>query len=577
MRLGRFLALASALGLAVGVLLTWPLVLHMQTQVLEDGTLDAFQFAWNLWWVRESLLELHRHPFSTNHLFYPNGVPLLFHTGSFALGFITLPLQLLAGVLVTENVLVLTAPALTLVAVALLAREITGDPWAALVAGLLGAITPFAIWVMPVIYLSCAWIPPAMLWAWWVLQRRRQPLLVFVLLGFLIFSVFASQEFAMMAVTLLGMDTALRVVFGRSLNIPPVWWRGTIAFFGIGGVALGSLAVYAILNPAQPPHPTQAMLGSGYVLGFFVPGWLMWPPVTPFKFAAVYYLGTLSLVLGYIGLRRGGRPAMYGALLLVPLLLMVMGPFLHLWHPFFSLPPKGEVQPTSGLPGVYQIAGRFFPLLKFLRAPYRWMTAANPMLAVMAAAGVAAMRAKAAEPQRTRLTAALLVAAFVIPLAETIWLRAPLKEVPVPSAYQVITADPQESALIDLPSGFTAGGWALQSSRYMYFQTVHGKYLLEGTVSRLPLGLDRVVGRKITDFARLPFVKYVVVHRDLLPDAMPAAQEQTNVLVTLAQQQGRLIANDDQIDVYQLNTFQPETVWSPRTRALVSAPPSATP
>src|SRR5262249_38343853 len=193
----RFLLLAAAVGLLVGVVLTWPLVLHLGSAVLEDGSLDAFQFTWNVWWVGESLLHLHRHPFATHYLYYPDGIPLLFHTGSFALGLLSLPLQLLAGVVVAHNVLVVTAPALTLVAVALLAREPTGDAWAPSAAGLLGAITPYSVWALPVIYMSCGWIPPALLWLWWLLQRRREWRLVAATFASLSFSVFASQEYAM--------------------------------------------------------------------------------------------------------------------------------------------------------------------------------------------------------------------------------------------------------------------------------------------------------------------------------------------------------------------------------------------
>jgi hypothetical protein len=104
----------------------------------------------------------------------------------------------------------------------------------------------------------------------------------------------------------------------------------------------------------------------------------------------------------------------------------------------------------------------------------------------------------------------------------------------------------------------------------MYYQTKHGKFLLEGTVSRLPPGRQVFLARglRVTDFATLPYLKYVAVHRDLLADAGQASRQQTDALVALAQRQGRLIAQDATTDLYQLDTFRPETVWSPRTRSL---------
>ena len=144
--------LALGVGLVTAAVLTFPLPLHLGSAVLEDGTFDAYQFVWNIWWVRESLLGLHQNPFFTSYLFYPDGVPLLFHTFSFSLGLASVPLQLAlpGGVLTAYNVLVVAAPALTVFALALLAHELTGDPWAALVGGLAGAMVAVQFLVLTV-------------------------------------------------------------------------------------------------------------------------------------------------------------------------------------------------------------------------------------------------------------------------------------------------------------------------------------------------------------------------------------------------------------------------------------------
>src|SRR5262249_34158116 len=160
---------------------------------------------------------------------------------------------------VALNVMVILAPALTLVAVALLAREATGDPLAALVAGLLGAVTPFVVWMLPVLNLSATWIPPAILVLWWWLQPRRAWWLAAATLVFVGLSVFGSHEFAVMGMALIGMDTIARLVLAARLGLPPVWPRGTLVFFGVAGVLLGTLAGIALANPATRPDPAQAM------------------------------------------------------------------------------------------------------------------------------------------------------------------------------------------------------------------------------------------------------------------------------------------------------------------------------
>src|SRR6185295_4388332 len=64
---------ALALAAATALLLTWPLARHPTTRLLDDGTLDGFQFTWNLWWVRTALLT-GQNPFFTRELFYPDGI-----------------------------------------------------------------------------------------------------------------------------------------------------------------------------------------------------------------------------------------------------------------------------------------------------------------------------------------------------------------------------------------------------------------------------------------------------------------------------------------------------------------------
>jgi hypothetical protein len=554
----RFAFLTALAGIAVGVALTWPLALHLDSAVLEDGTLDAFQFLWNVWWVRESIVELGAHPFWTRYIYYPGGVPLLFHTGSFTLGLVSIPLQVAAGLVPAHNLLVIAAPALLFVAVAFLAREATGDPWAALVGGALGTLTPFTFWVVPVIYLSHAWIPPALLALWWSLQRRRSWALVAAALALLAASVFVSQEYAVIGMAVLGLDVLVRLALADRLAMPRLWVAGSAAFSALAGALLGALAVVALLNPAQPPGATQGMLYSGYLVGFVTPPWLLDPPTA---FSRVYYLGTVTLPLCALGLWLAPRRAAYWALLALPLLLMVMGPVLHLEQPRFE---SGSHGAAPDVPGLYALAGALFPLFKFLRAPVRWMTSVNPVVAVLGAVGVAALRLRM-EPASLRAAATGAIGALAVGVAfiDHADLRAPLVAADVPQPYEVVARDRQPAALLELPSGLAEGSFAAFSSRYMYYQTAHRKFLLYGTVSRLPRGSRSLLGRHLDDFARVPFVKYVVVHRDLVLLANAESRAQAEEFAALATRQGRLVASDAGIDLYELDTFRPETVRFP--------------
>jgi hypothetical protein len=552
----RFAGLIGAVGVAVALVLTYPLPLHLREAFLDDGAHDAYQFAWNLWWVRESLLSLHTNPFHTTYLFYPDGTGLLFHTFSFTLGLASLPLQLAGGPAVAQNVLVMAAPALTVVLVALLAREVASDPWAAVAAGLVAASSPMAVFFVPIVYLSCTYLVAALLLAWWRLQSRRRPADVAVALVVLPALLFASQEYAMMTVALLALDTLWRAAAPRPVALGAPWPGGTLAFWAIAAVGLGLLAWAASSSPAQPPPPGQALISGAYVAALVTPPWLV-PPPNPFL--NTYYLGTIPLLLVPVAILCGGRRTAFWLVATAAMAVMALGPYIVLRLPELgTLPPEGI---PLGLPGPYLLIERLVPFLRFLRAIHRWLVPAHVALAVVTALAVAGLRRRVVRPApRAALTAAVLALLVAGAAVDARGLRARLAPATIPAGYAILRDDPQPAAILELPTGFIGSYWAKFSSQYMYWQTAHGKYLLDGTVARLPPGRRPAIGRSIDDLWGLPYVKYAVVHRDLLALAHPAAQTQAQRLEPLIRAHGDLVAQDGAMEVYRLRTFQPESV-----------------
>jgi hypothetical protein len=552
----RFTLVATALGAVAALGLTFPLPLQLGSAVLEDGSYDAYQFTWNVWWVGESLLRLGTNPFHTTYLFHPDGVPLLFHTFSFSLGLVTLPLQVLFpdGALTAHNLLVVAAPALAVVAASHLAREVVDDPWAALAGGLVLAVNPVAVWFLPVIYLSCSYLVAGLAWAWWRMQRRRRGADVALALGLLATLVFASQEYALMALALLALDTVLRVSAPRLCGLRPVWAAGTLGFWALVVVGLVPLALVAAAAPAAAPPPWHVRLGSGYVAGLLTPPWLAPPPK---QFWTILYLGTVPLALLVPAFLSRHRAVVFWLLAALALGLMTLGPHLHLRNPYLDPRPPFDALPVTGPPGPYALALELVPLMRFFRAPYRWVVALQVALAVLAAIGVAALRARIrARGARALATALLLVLVVAGGLLDARGLRAPVLDAPVPAVYAILRDDPEPAAVLELPSGLVAGRLAAFSSLYMYYQTVHRKFLLEGTVSRLPPGRRIVLEREITDLAALPWVKYVVLHRDLLDHAHPASRRQAGEVAALLATQGQLVARDGGTELYRTLTFR---------------------
>jgi hypothetical protein len=556
----RFVCTAGLVGGVVSLVLTHPLVLAAGTTVLDDGTLDAYQFLWNLWWARESLLHLGTSPFTTDYLYYPAGVGLLFHTLSLSLGIASIPLQLVlpGGVVPAHNALVLAAPAAVVVAVGLLAREVCRDDAAALAGGLAAALSAVAVWFLPVLYLDCWYLVPLVVWAWWRMQATRRPTWVAAALGLVAFTVFASQEYAMMALGILALDTLARLVAPRVLGLAPAWGAGTAAFWTASAAGLGALAVLAAGGDAALPPPRQVRWASAYALGFVTPPWLV-APGKPFW--TIIYVGTAPLLLAAAALPLARRAAVFWAILLVVLLSLAMGPYLHLVHPLgWGIDRPADVLDAGGVPGPYLIGTSLVPVLRFFRAPYRWMVAVQIAAGVLAALAVAALRARATHDGGRRLLT-LAIIAFVVGAGalDVRGLRAPIVEARIPPAYAPLITDPEPSAVLELPSGIGAS-FALLSSRWMFYQTAHRKFLLEGTVSRLPPGYHPVVEREIRDFAELPYVKYVLIHRDVLQATLPESRRQVDAVERLLARQGERLPSLGAIELWRLRTFRPESV-----------------
>jgi hypothetical protein len=552
----RFVALAAALGAAVGLVLTAPLALHIRSRVLEDGTYDAYQFLWNLWWVRESLCRLHTSPFHTRYLFYPEGTGLFFHTLSSSLGVASIPLQAVAGLVAAHNVLVIAAPVLTTLTTALLAREVTGDGWAALAAAPVAATSAIAVWFAPVLYLDCLYLVTGLLWCWWRAQRLRRWRDIVLVLLVLAALVFASPEYALIALALLALDSIARMLGPRA--VAPRWGRGMAAFWGIAALGLGTLAVVVLAVPAAPPPPEQLTRASGYAAGLVTPPWLIAPP---FAFFTILYLGTVPLALVPAAIWWQPRRAAYWVAATCAAALLAMGPYIRWHHPLAGLePPFPEIIPPGILPGPYWILLRLVPGVAFFRAPYRWIVGAEVAIAVVAALGIAGLRQWVDGARRPVLTAAALALVLAGAALDVRGLRAPLAGARVPAAYAALRDDPDSAAVLELPAGMAENRFAAFSSLYMYFQTTHRKFLLDGTVARLPLGRRVVIERTPEELLGLPFVKYVVLHRDLLTLAYPSGREQAREIERRLATAGELVARDGAIDVYRLRTFHAAAV-----------------
>lgn len=70
---------ALVLYLLLTVVFTWPLALHLADAIPGDG-FDGWQNYWNLWWIKQALVDRLSNPLAVDLLYAPTGVTLYFHT-----------------------------------------------------------------------------------------------------------------------------------------------------------------------------------------------------------------------------------------------------------------------------------------------------------------------------------------------------------------------------------------------------------------------------------------------------------------------------------------------------------------
>jgi hypothetical protein len=130
-------------GVALAVLTTWPLVLHLSTRIAPDLG-DPVRTSWEIAWVGHAMLHSPGHLFDSN-AFYPRPLSLAFSDSLLGYGPIAWFGSGTVAALVHYNLLFLLAWSLCFVGAYLLARELGTGPVGGAVAGAAFAYAPYKI------------------------------------------------------------------------------------------------------------------------------------------------------------------------------------------------------------------------------------------------------------------------------------------------------------------------------------------------------------------------------------------------------------------------------------------------
>ena len=503
---------------------TFPLVTHFDTHVSGQGVDDPAQM-WSLWWVKYALLNLGVSPLSTDYLFYPVGINLAAYTPTILNGVVSIPLQLVFGVIVAQNLLLVFAFVVSGYGVFLLTREILGrcKIHSDLAAAIAGAFFAFGAWHVnyadaTYMLASNEWVPFYALYLIRIRDAKRGwrngalaglflALATCTELTFVPFlAIFTALYLFYLVITDPRVWKAITQIvisrFARNLapipesrflgaktaprndTIEPIRWQRV--FFNL--IPLGVLAVVSIspfalslLNDTlrYGYYLAQGMgrvqIFSAEPISFFIPSaqhpilgaWAKTISDANTRYAFIGYGALILAVLGFY-FQRASRRARFWLIAAIFFALVMLGPTLII---------GGQ---STGIPMPFALL-RAIPFVNANRYPVRFnvmlMLALTPLIAFGAAYLLRNTRGKIILGS---LTILLGFEQLVVPI--------PLSDLRVPEIYQTIRNDPGDFTVLELPLGWR-GSISLQGKmedQAEFYATVHQKHLIGGITSRTP-------------------------------------------------------------------------------------------
>ena len=555
----------AALYLLLALLLWWPLPLHLTTHVPGSNTwaFDEYTFVWNLWWFRHSLLDLGVNPLHSDFIFYPLGIDLVLYTYNILNAAVALPLLDWLGPVLSSNLILIGMTVLSGWGTWLLVRwllvrtlRVTGRAaeWAAFGAGALYAFGAYrAVYAALGHYdmVSTGFIPLFILfflksfWADRPRGRWRAPLLAGLFMAAalaneMIFGVFL----AMLALLLLlftwrrrgagwrlrlALAAAVAALLWSPVGLPVVRTLLSTDFVLIGwGDALKLSADLLSFTSPTALHPLWG------------PDWLqelrnvkinaVSPGASRFSDVNTVFVGVLTLLLAGLGAWRFRGEVRGWAVALITFMLLSLGPVLqiggrYLWS-FDNVLGDGRESPIM-LPFTLL---HYIPIVQGNRAANRFSVVLMLCAAVLVGYGLWAVAQwlLARRPRGQGVAAALVGLLTVALLVEQLALPLPLTDARIPAGYALLAAEEADVAVLTLPLGWrnSFGVVGAENTRNQFYQTFHGKRLVQGNISRAP-------AEKFDYWQRLPLIRSLIeIENDrAVPEAWRAEDQAQGMAV----------------------------------------------
>jgi hypothetical protein len=460
--------------LMLALALTFPLLLSFNSRVVGPRWGDWGQNIWGFWWLKTSLLRLRQSPFYTNFMFYPEGISLSLHTLEMTASLTVMPIYMLVGPIAAYNSAFIISFTLSAYAAYLLGLRLIKERRGAFFAGLVFAFAPYHFSHFYRGHLNLVhalWIPLYVLFflRWVSYGRWRDALLsvfclVFNLTGGWYYRVYCGLlSLAVIAYPSLLKDGVRRVVALKRF----------IPVMALTGLILSPLLIDMMLISSAHPMPRRNPLShSTDLLSFLLPApGQTWQPLLrqAWSLFGPYpdnwgtgenksYLGYSVCLLSIYAIYsyRRWRVTFWAIVALVSVLL-AMGPYLMI---------NGEHLPV---PLLYKLL-ELIPFFFLAGTPGRFDVLVILALGILAGYGIRRLFQGRGNAPYAALCGLLLLEYLFIPF--------PTYDTAVPPFYKTLGQMDEDFTIVD------AG--LRDHNTWHYRQSVHGKRLIGGWISRTP-------------------------------------------------------------------------------------------
>ncbi len=467
------------------LLMTYPLAARISTHLAGSGD-DMWLFQWSNWWLRKALLQ-GLDPYFTTYLFHPAGVSLVYHNFSWLNTAIWLMLEPLIGNVAAYNVTFLLSFVISGYATFVLVSYLTRSRAAAFVSGLAFAFSPYHLsqFNHPNL-ISVQWLPFCILFLIRTVREGRWRYVLLCILS-LVLTGLSRWQLLIFAAVLMAVYLGYSLLFERAR-----WGRRTVlALVAIGlgtAVCIGPIGYPLVAGLADQEAASDVLTeqqewAQTDLLAYVVPnrfhplfGRYLMPIYDRFRKnrGHVAFLGYTVLLLAGYGIVRARRAALYWTLAAACLLLLALGPVLRF---------NGHLYP--GVPMPHGLVG-WLPPIKALRNSDRFNVVLSLPLAILVGYGIThlhqGLKRRLRPRWHGRATAISTVALAGLVLFEFLSLPFPTVAPLSSPFYQELAQETGDFAILEVPMGRN------YSKAYMFLQTLHGKHLVEGHVSRTPPG-----------------------------------------------------------------------------------------